>query len=127
MVLARHGDGFLVKDVKSTLPSDFTGHNQTSEVRVSASGKLVYASNRGFDSIAVFTYQPGSETVELKAVEPSRGSEPRDFIEAVAGKLLLVANQDSDTIASFAVDEDVPSLTFVSTRTAPTPVCLRLL
>lgn len=126
VVLRRQGEEFVTTDVKSTLPEDFTGHNQTSEVRVSRSGKLVYASNRGLDSIAIFSFDAESGTVELQAVEPSRGLEPRDFIETPDGSFLLVANQDSDIITTFAVDEAAPSLTHVSTQAVPTPVCLRL-
>lgn len=126
VVLRREGTGFTTTDLKSTLPADFKGHNQTSAVRVSASGNLVFASNRGLDSIAVFAFDADSGTAELKAVEPTRGLEPRDFIETPDGSLLLVANQDSDTIVTFAIDASVPSLTYVSTAAAPTPVCLRL-
>jgi len=126
VALRRDGEVFRVTDVKSTLPEDFTGHNQTSEVRVATSGRLVFASNRGYDSIAVFAFDADLGTVDLKAVEPTRGSEPRDFIQTPDGSLLLVANQDSDTIVTFAVDEGVPSLTFTSTQVVQTPVCLRL-
>lgn len=126
VALRREGETFVTTDTKSTLPAGFTGHNQTSEVRVSVSGNFVYVSNRGLDSIAIFSFDVDSGTLELKAVEPSRGHEPRDFIQTPDGSFLLVANQDSDNIVTFAVDEDAPSLTYVSTATAPTPVCLRL-
>lgn len=127
VLLRRDGEAFVTMDTKSTLPADFTGHNQTSEVRVSASGRFVYASNRGLDSIAIFSLDAKSGTLELQAIEPSRGHEPRDFIQTPDGSFLLVANQDSNNIVTFAVDETAPSLTYLSTVAAPTPVCLRLI
>jgi len=124
-VLRRDGDRFVQTQVSSTLPADFTGHNQTSAVRVSASGKSVLASNRGYDSIAVFAFDAATSTVTLRLVEPSLGREPRDFIQTPDGRHLLVGNQDSDNVVLFAFDEAAPSLSAVSTAEVPTPVCLR--
>ena len=127
VALRRDGEGFISTDVKSTLREGDTGHNSASEVRVAASGRHVFTSNRGHDSVAVFAFDADNGTVDLKTLEPTRGQQPRDFIQTLDGSLLLVANQDSDTIVTFAFDESAPSLTFISSRTAPTPVCLRLL
>jgi 6-phosphogluconolactonase len=126
-VLRRAGDRFEKLQVLSTLPVGFTGHNQTSAVRVSHSGRYVLASNRGFDSIAVFAFSPEQSCAELKLIEPTRGREPRDFIQTPDGRHLLVGNQDSDTVAVFAFDESRPALSFVSQTAVPTPVCLRFL
>jgi 6-phosphogluconolactonase len=125
VVLRREGDEFVQTDVASTRPADFDGHNQTSAVRVSASGKSVLASNRGYDSIAVFAFDAEAATVTLRLVEPSLGREPRDFVQTPDGGHILVGNQDTDTVELFAFDEAVPSLTHVSTAEVPTPVCLR--
>ncbi len=127
VVLRRDAGRFVQTDVASTLPAGFNGHNQTSAVRVSASGRSVLAANRGCDSIAVFAFGSGPGTVTLRLVEPSLGREPRDFIQAPDGGHLLVGNQDSDTIVTFAFDEAAPSLTAVSATEVPTPVCLRFL
>ena len=124
-VLRRTGDRFERTDIASTLPAEFTGHNQTSAVRVSASGRSVLASNRGYDSIAVFAFDAERSTVELRLVEPSQGREPRDFVQTPDGTQLVVGNQDSDTVVCVAFDESAPSLTAVSTVEVPTPVCLR--
>jgi 6-phosphogluconolactonase len=83
------------------------------------------ASNRGYDSIAVFAFDESDGTVELKIVEPSHGSEPRDFVQTPDGAHILVGNQDSDTVVTFAFDEAGPTLEYVSTTDVPTPVCLR--
>ncbi|GGL93328.1 lactonase family protein [Nakamurella endophytica] len=125
VVLRRSGDGFEQVQVASTLPEDWSGHNQTSAVRASTSGRWVWAANRGHDSIAMFAVDPESSRVELRHVEPTRGSEPRDFIETPDGHL-LVANQDSDAVVTLAVDEDGGRLSLVGTHAVPTPVCLVL-
>ncbi|MFC4243158.1 lactonase family protein [Gryllotalpicola reticulitermitis] len=124
IVLKRDGDGFVQNQIVSTLPADFTGHNQTSEVRVSHSGRFVFGSNRGHDSIAMFRFDEAAGTIELVHVEPSLGEEPRDFIQSPDGAYLLVANQNSDNIVTFAIDEDAANLTHVGTSDAATPVCV---
>lgn len=127
VVLRRDGDRFAQASTASTLPAGFTGHNQTSAVRVTASGRSVLVSNRGHDSIAVLAFDPATETVQLRLAEPCLGREPRDFVQTPDGSHLLVGNQDSDTVALFAFDEDKPSLALASTTAVPTPVCLRFL
>jgi 6-phosphogluconolactonase len=125
VVLRRDGDRYVQTHVASTLPAGLDGHNQTSALRVSASGKSVLASNRGYDSIAVFAFDAEAATVTLRLVEPSLGREPRDFIQTPDGGHVLVGNQDSDNVVLFAFDETAPSLTHVWTAEVPTPVCLR--
>ncbi|HWD07387.1 MAG TPA: lactonase family protein [Amycolatopsis sp.] len=122
-VLRRSGDRFIETQLVSTLPEDFSGHNQTSAIRVSASGRSVLVSNRGHDSIAVFAFDGAK--VQLKLTEPTRGREPRDFVLTPDDAHLFVGNQDSDTVLLFTFDEAEPSLTLVSTTEVPTPVCLR--
>jgi 6-phosphogluconolactonase len=124
VVLRRDGDRFVRTGVASTLPDGFTGHNQTSEVRVSPSGRSVLAANRGHDSIAVLSFDPAAGTVTLRRAEPSRGREPRDFVLTPDGARLLVGNQDSDAVVLFAFDEDAATLTFISAAEVPTPACL---
>jgi 6-phosphogluconolactonase len=127
VVLRRKGDSFLQTGVASTLPSGFTGHSQAAAVRVSPSGHHVFTSNRGPDSIAVFAFDAPTGSVELTHLEPSRGSEPRDFVLTHDGSHLLVANQNSDSIITFALDDSGSTFTYQTTFHVPTPVCLRFL
>jgi 6-phosphogluconolactonase len=127
VVLRRDGDRFVRAGTASTLPDGFTGHNQTSALRVSASGRSVLAANRGHDSIAVFSFDPATGMLTLRLVEPSLGREPRDFVLTPDGAHVLVGNQDSDAVLLFAFDEETPALGFVSTSEVPTPACLRFL
>ena len=87
-----------------TLPEDFKGENSCAEIQVHPSGKFVYASNRGHNSIAVFSVD--RKTGRLAAVEhtPSRGATPRHFLLSPDGRWLIAENQDSNNIAVFGVD-----------------------
>ena len=127
VALRRNGDRFEKTAIGSTLPRGFRGHSQASAVRVSHSGRSVLVSNRGLDSIAVFTFDGSASSFALKLVEPSQGRQPRDFLQTLEGSHIVVANQDEDTVVVFAFDENAPSLTYVSQTEVPTPVCLRFL
>jgi 6-phosphogluconolactonase len=127
LVLRRDASGFAQVHAASTLPADFDGHSQAAEVRVSPSGRFVYTSNRGdLDSIAVFGFDADAGTIALLLVQPSVAVVPRDFLLTDDGSLLIVAGQESDSIVTFAVDEDGPALTELGRIEAPTPVCLVL-
>jgi 6-phosphogluconolactonase len=109
-----------------TLPVGFTGSSSTAEVQVHPSGKFLYGSNRGHDSIAVFAIEPG--TGRLKALEqvPTGGKNPRNFGIDATGKFLLAANQDSDTIKVFKIDGETGRLTPTGQIVAvPVPVCVK--
>src|SRR5262249_4661072 len=88
----------------STLPSDFKGKNTCAEVQVHPSGKFVYASNRGHDSIAVFKIDPVSGKLTLVAHQPTLGKTPRHFGLDPSGNWLLAENQESDNVVVFHVD-----------------------
>ena len=88
-----------------TLPPSFTGRNTTSEIAVAPSGRFVYGSNRGHDSIAVFAVDPGTGVLSPVAWEPTQGKTPRFFALDPSGTFLYAANQDSDTIVCFRVDQ----------------------
>ena len=75
------------------------------------SGRFLYGSNRGHDSIAV--YQVGATTGNLTLVEhePTRGKTPRNFTIDPSGQWLVAANQDSDTLAVFRISDKNGALT----------------
>jgi 6-phosphogluconolactonase len=112
----------------STLPKDFTGTSYTAEVVVHPSGKFVYGSNRGHNSIAVFSVN--AETGELTAVgHQAEGIKtPRNFNIDPSGKFCLVANQDGNSIVVFAVDKETGALKSTGiTAEVPIPVCVKFL
>jgi 6-phosphogluconolactonase len=109
----------------STLPAEFRGSNTCAEVQVHPSGRFLYGSNRGHNSIACFAVDAATGALRLVGYEPTQGRTPRHFAIDPSGQLLLAANQDSNTIVSLRVNPETGVL-------APTgqicqvanPVCL---
>jgi 6-phosphogluconolactonase len=87
-----------------TLPADFMGTNFTAEVVAHPSGRFLYGSNRGHDSIAVFTVDEMTGMLAAAGHVPTGGKWPRHFNVDPTGKFLLVANQQSDNVTVFAID-----------------------
>jgi 6-phosphogluconolactonase len=111
----------------STLPADFVGDSAAAQILVHASGKFVYASNRGHDSIAVFAVDRQRGVLSLIQHVPSGGERPHNFAIDTSGRLMLVANQRSDTVNSFHIDAQSGGL--VPTQhvlRVPAPVCVVL-
>jgi len=112
----------------STLPKDFSGKSNTAEVVVHPSGKFLYGSNRGHDSLAVFAIDPAKGTLKLVEHVSIKGKTPRNFEIDPDGKRLLVANQDSDNMVEFAIDSATGKLTPAGTEIkVPAPVCVKFL
>jgi 6-phosphogluconolactonase len=111
----------------STLPPRFAGENSGAEVQVSPSGKFLYGSNRGHDSIVVMAID--ERTGKLRPVQHAStgGKAPRHFTIDPTGAYLLAASQNSDTIRTFRIGPRDGRLTPTDhTTEVPTPVCLRL-
>ena len=70
-----------------------------------SSGRFLYASNRGSDTITVFAIEPAKGTLTKVQVEPTQGKIPRNFALDPTGKYLVVGNQKSDQMVVFAVDQ----------------------
>lgn len=87
-----------------TTPPTFVGDNTGAEIAVAPSGKCVYVSNRGHDSIATFAVDPNDATLVPIGWEPTQGQKPRFLTLDPAGEKLYVANEDSDTIVAFGLD-----------------------
>jgi 6-phosphogluconolactonase len=88
-----------------TLPTTYTGNNSGAEVVVAPSGRFVYGSNRGHDSIAIFAIDQTTGLLTSVGWEPTQGKTPRFFTVDPSGKYLYAANQGSDTVVIFRVDE----------------------
>lgn len=109
---------------RSLLPQSFKGQSTTAEVQVHPSGKFVYASNRGDDSIAVFAVEKDA-TLKLLQHQSSGGRTPRHFAVDPTGRWLLVENQDSDNIVVLRIAEDTGQLTTAGAAVeVGSPVCL---
>lgn len=111
----------------STLPADYKGGGDTAEVQVHPSGKFLYGSNRGHDSIAVFAIDQKTGTLEFLEAEPTGGKNPRNFAIDPTGAYLLAENQDSDSIVVFKIDSTTGKLSPTGTKvTIPMPVCVKM-
>ena len=99
--------------------------NSTAEILVHPSGKFVYCSNRGHNSIAAFTAAADGKLTYVEN-ESTRGKTPRNFNIDPTGKFLIAANQDSDTLAVFKIDQSTGALDPVGdVVSAPKPVCIK--
>ncbi len=112
----------------TTLPKGFKGSNDTAEIKVHPSGKFLFASNRGHDSIAVFSIDGHTGALNLVDRFSTQGKTPRNFEIDPTGKLLFVANQDTDNIVVFRINPNDGRLTPTGqTLHVPAPVCLKFM
>jgi 6-phosphogluconolactonase len=87
-----------------TLPTDFVDDNMAAEIAITPSGKFLYASNRGHDSIVIYSVDEASGRIATVGWEPVRGKKPRFFALDPAAEHLYAANEDSHAIIEFRVD-----------------------
>ena len=107
----------------NTLPDDFEGDSYTADIHITDDGRFLYGSNRGHNSIAVYSIDPESGHLTTLGHEPTRGEFPRNFL--IDGKNLYVANQNSDNVVLFRI-LDSGKLEYVKEFEAKTPVCLKI-
>jgi 6-phosphogluconolactonase len=88
-----------------TIPSTYTGDNTAAEIAVAASGRFVYGSNRGHNSIAVFAVDAASGALSPLGWVPTQGATPRYFGIDPAGTDLYAANQGGDTVVRFRLNQ----------------------
>lgn len=109
----------------ATLPAGFSGQSSTAEVVISPSGRFLYGSNRGHDSIVSFAIDQSTGMLSFIEHVPTGGKHPRNFTIDPTGKFLLVANRDSDSIVTFSIEVKSGRLHATGkVTTVPKPVCL---
>jgi 6-phosphogluconolactonase len=113
----------------SSLPENFTAFNTGAEVLLHPiTGKFLYASNRGHDSVAVFSVDMNTGFLSLIQHISVQGRTPRDFNISPNGKFLIVANQDSNNVVLFTIDETTGKLTATgSSVQVGAPTCVKYL
>ncbi len=112
----------------STLPSGIQAQNTVAEIQIHPSGRFLYVSNRGHDSLAVFALDREAGTLTPVAIEPCGGHWPRHFAFDAAGNWMLVANERADSITVLRVDQTTGRLQFTGQSvTVPAPVCVKFL
>jgi len=111
----------------STLPDSVTERHgfSTAEITAHPSGKLLYVSNRGHDSLAIFSIDEATGKLSLTGVEPTRCQTPRHFAISPGGNRLFAAGQTSGTITAFSIDQATGRLSFLGEPLQlPMPVCI---
>lgn len=123
--VAKNENGtFEKKESISTLPEGYKEDSFCADIHISADGKFVYASNRGHNSIAIFSVDQMTGELTSVGYESTKGDWPRNFSLSPNEDFLLVANQNTNNIVSYKRDSETGLLTFVAEIEAPTPVCI---
>jgi 6-phosphogluconolactonase len=121
---AKNG-AFSSLETISALPKDYVGPKEAAEIAVEPSGKFLYASNRGHDSIAIFGINPAKGTLKSLGQVLTGGKTPRHFAIDPTGMYLLAENQESNNIVVFHIDAATGNLTPTGqTIEVPSPVCI---
>ena len=111
-----------------TLPKDFSGHSSCAEVQIAPSGKFLYGSNRGHDSIVIYALDANTGKMTLVGHESTRGKIPRNFTFSPKGDFIAAANQDSNNVVMFRVDLKTGKLTATGNVVeAGTPICVKFM
>ena len=109
-----------------TLPEGVKGNSSTAEVVVHPSGKFLYGSNRGHNSIVAYSIDDKSGELKLIGHQGAGIKTPRNFAIDPSGKFVLVANQDGGSVLVFAIDQKTGALTPTEHKVeVPKPVCVR--
>lgn len=128
MTAFRYEKGGILREIQtlSTLPEEFEGASTCAEVQISPSGKFLYGSNRGHDTIVTYTIDPVDGRLTCLGWKSTQGKTPRNFVVDPAGEFLLVANQDSESVITFRLDPSGELSAPIHRVEVPTPVCVKV-
>lgn len=111
----------------STLPVNYTGESFCADIHVSPNGKFLYGSNRGHDSLVVFSINHSTGKLSFVEHVPTQGKWPRNFGFDPSGGFVLVANQNTNNIVTFRADSKTGKLTPTGHSVeVPSPVCVQV-
>ncbi len=110
----------------STLPEGWVGNNTSADIHVHPNGMFVYGSNRGHNSVVAMSIDQVSGRIEPIYYASTLGRTPRNFTIDSKGELLLVANQDSNTIVPFHILSDGKITCFDATFNVASPTCIAI-
>jgi 6-phosphogluconolactonase len=100
--------------------------NTAAEILVHPSGKLLFCSVRGDDSIAAYTIDEATGRLTPAAHQVTKGEMPRNFAIDPTGKFLIVCNQGSNNVFVFRIDQESGHLLQIDDpKSIPEPVCVR--
>ena len=115
---------FEIIQVISTLPDDFSGDNKTADIHIHPSGKFLYGSNRGHDSIVAYRIVENGR-IELIGWTTEEVNWPRNFSISPDGGWLLVANQNGNSINSYPITGEGEPGSLASSIETESPVCIK--
>lgn len=121
--LSKAGDHPVIATL-STLPDNYNEESYVADIHMSKDGRFLYVSNRGLNTIAIFTVDSGNGELKLISQESTRGIYPRNFAFSPDEDYLIVANQKSQNIVAFKRNSETGELTFTDEVKAFTPVCV---
>ena len=123
-----HSDGSIKEiETQSTLPDDFGGTSYCADIHVSPDGNFLYGSNRGHNSIVIFSIDKNTGRLSKIDHQSVKGEWPRNFMIDPSGQFLLVANQHTDNIVVFKIDKDSGLLKSNGVEVKVSkPVCLKI-
>jgi len=100
--------------------------NAAAEILVHASGRFVYSSNRGHDTVTVYRADPATSALQVVQVQPVRGAFPRNINLSPDGGWLLAAGADSNTVSVHKVNPTTGELTYQTKGVinVPAPICI---
>jgi 6-phosphogluconolactonase len=131
IIVFRYDDGAgTLEQVQSvsTLPAGYRRRSHTADIHFSVSGKWLYGSNRGHDSLAIYAVDGESGRLTLVGHEPTRGMIPRNFFVEPTGAYVLVGHQESDSIVVFRLDNATGGLEPLRPAAhVPLAVCIKSL
>jgi 6-phosphogluconolactonase len=111
----------------STLPQEYSEHSFCAEVQITPDGRFLYGSNRGHDSIVIYSIA-NNGLLRHVGHESTRGCIPRNFEIDRSGSFLVAANQDTGNLVMFRINKLTGNLTAIGeSATVPTPICVRFL
>jgi 6-phosphogluconolactonase len=124
-VVTLNKDGsYTTVETVSALPDGYDKPNTSADIHISKDGRFLYASNRGCNSIAVFSVSPENGKIIQIGQESTRGDGPRNFTLSPDENYLLVANQNTQDIVAFRRDTTTGKLQYTDQVKAFKPVCL---
>jgi len=113
----------LEQGTVGTLPENFDGVSHTADLCLTPDGRFLYGSNRGHDSIAVFSVDAESGALTPNGTQLSGGPVPQNLTLSADGQLLFVAHSDSNKMSAFHIDGGTGKLSPGSETDVPSPVC----
>ncbi len=123
-VLKKGADKYTEIQTIGTLKDDYIGMNSCADIHLSTNEKFLYGSNRGENTIVVYSRNTKNGKLEKIQSVSVEGDWPRNFAIGPNGKFLLVANQRSNNISVYKIDQKLGKLTFLNKETVDSPVCL---